>query len=149
MLKVRTRGMDAIKLRIQEVHITHIKSAAPNNDFYFKGVWAKLGAFVPGGGGRFDGGAEAKGYRGPALHCHGQVVQVQKWVIMWCHGYCWIMIIFDFRCNILTYDKFRWNSVSEDEAIFKFRESFLNKVSQSRWSVIPSSATAIGKYEYT
>ena len=78
MLKVRTRGMDAIKLRIQEVHITHIKSAAPNNDFYFKGVWAKLGAFVPGGGGRFDGGAEAKGYRGPALHCHGQVVQVQK-----------------------------------------------------------------------
>ena len=54
--------MDAIKLRIQEVHTTHITSAAAKIILVEKGVWAKLGGVVPGGGGRSDGGGEAEGH---------------------------------------------------------------------------------------
>ena len=59
------------------------------------------------------------------------------------HGYCWYCIIhnhFWFHLQCLNLTKLRWNSVSEDEAISKFRESFLNKVNLSfevRWSQYP------------
>ena len=77
LLQVRAKGMEAIKLRIQEVRLKRPDTsfeericfqdilAAQKKQFQRKyrsqGVWTALGALVLGGGGKLDGRGEAGG----------------------------------------------------------------------------------------